>query len=112
MIAPRKGGVMIYDKLTGEIFRNHKYPPCPPDTISRRHFLNDIDGIMQPANIYRAIGSWVIFHQIIDLKENLNNKCIDIKNIKFPAKRQEFIDLIESSNEEDNPILQIFHLRL
>jgi len=111
-IAPNKGGVMVYSKPTGEIFKLKKYPPCPPDTIGRRHFINDIDGIMHPAFFSGDQGISVNFHQIIDLKEQLAGNCQEIKDIKFPEKRQEFIRMIEASKEDDNPILQLFHLKL
>ena len=110
-IAPRKGGVMIYSKSTGEISKLKKYPPCPPDTLGRRYFLNDVDGIMQPASLNGYNGLSVHVHQFIDLKDNLLKSCPETQEIKFPAKRKEFIGLINASTKDDNPILQIFHLK-
>lgn len=111
-IPPNKGGVMIFDKSEEDIFKLKKYPPCPPDTIGRRHFVNDIDGISNPAFFNGENGISVQIHQLIDLKENLKNGCMGNSVVKFPAKRQEFIDLIKASKDEDNPILQIFHLKI
>jgi hypothetical protein len=57
-------------------------------------------------------GLSVLVHQVNDLKEQVSNNCPEITGIKFPDKRQELIDLINASKDEDNPILQIFHLKL
>jgi hypothetical protein len=48
-IPSNKGGVMIFDKSAGKIFKLKKFPPCPPDTTGRRYFVNNIDGIANPA---------------------------------------------------------------
>jgi hypothetical protein len=111
-ITPKRGGVMIYNKSSGEICILKKYPPCPPDTLRRRYIINDVDGLINPNFISGKNGLFVVSHQIVDLKEQLESNCQEIKEIKFPEKRQEFIDLINASKEDDNPILQIFHLKL
>jgi hypothetical protein len=110
-IVPKKGGVMLYNKQSGEIALLKKYPPCPPDTLGRRAILNDIDGIVNPRSVTEDRGICVMANQVIDLKDNILNSCPEVKEIKFPAKRQEFIGLINASKEDDNPILQIFLLR-
>jgi hypothetical protein len=110
-IAPRKGGLMIFNKLTGDIFRLKKYAPCPPDTIGRRLFINDIDGIINQGYFKGENGLFVETLQLIDLKEQLGKNCPETKNVRFPDKRQELIDLANSSKEDDNPILRIFHLK-
>jgi hypothetical protein len=110
-IVPRKGGGMVYNKSTGEIFKLKKYPPCPPDTLGRRYFMNDIDGIIHPSTLFADQNLCIHSFEIIDLKNWMNSNCVDNPEIKFPSKRQEFVELINASNEEDNPILQIFHLK-
>jgi len=110
-ITPKRGGVMIYNKSSGEIFMLKKYPPCPPDTLRRRYIINDIDGWINPNYISGKNGLFVVSQQIIDLKEKLDTHCPEVTGIKFPAKRQELINLVKASKEEDNPILQIFHLK-
>ncbi len=111
-VVPRKGGTVVYSKSSGEIFKLKKYPPCPPDTLGRRHLLNDIDGIIHPTFLYTKTGLCIQSHQILDLKEKLESGCPEVTGIKFPAKRQQLIDLVKASKEDDNPILQIFHLKL
>jgi hypothetical protein len=110
-IAPNKGGVMIFDKSEENIFKLKKYSGCPPDTLMRRYFRNDIDGIVNPFYFNGENGISVQVHQVIDLKEQLKNKCTNDGPVKFPARRTEFINLINASKEDDNPILQIFHLK-
>lgn len=110
-IVPGKGGVMVYNKSNGEIFRLRKYPPCPPDTVGRRLMINDIDGINHPMILRVKNGLGAIYHQVIDLKEAISGKCPEVKEIRFPEKRQELIDLVKKSKDDDNPILQIFHLK-
>ena len=110
-IVPKKGGLMIFNKSTGEIFNLKKYPPCPPDTLGRRALLNDVDGLINPMYFSCENGLFVASHQVIDLKENPDINCSVVTDIKFPAKRKELIDLVKSSHEDDNPILQVFHLR-
>jgi len=110
-IAPRKGGNMLYNKSTGELSLLKKYPPCPPDTLGRRVFLNDIDGMVHPLYFSTSNGLFVNSHQVIDLKDKTEEICPEVSALKFPAKRKEFIALINLSKEEDNPILQIFHLK-
>ncbi len=82
-IVPKKGGVMLYNKKSGEIALLKKYPPCPPDTLGRRFFLNDLDGIINPKNIIGDRGICVIASQVIDLKENTLKSCPEIQKIKF-----------------------------
>ena len=110
-LVPRRGGNMVYNKPTGEIFKLKKYPPCPPDTLGRRFFLNDIDGIIHPSAIFADQNLCVHSCEIIDLKNWMNSNCVDNPEIKFPSKHKEFVDLFNASKEEDNPILQIFHLK-
>jgi len=110
-IVQRPGGNLLYNKSSGELYQLKKYPPCPPDTISRRMFFNDIDGIVHPRNLYPSKNLWVNSYEIIDLMEFIENDCVDNPDIKFPAKRDELLRLVKESKEEDNPILQIFHVR-
>lgn len=110
-LVPRKGGSMVYNKSTGEIFKLKKYPPCPPDTVGRRYFINDIDGIIHPAYFLPDQSLCIQSCEIIDLKEWLSRSCAKNFEIRFPAKRKEFVDLINASKEEENPVLQIFHLK-
>lgn len=110
-LVPRKGGSMVYNKSTGEIFKLKKYPPCLPDTLGRRFFFNDIDGIIHPTYFLPDQNLCVQSCEIIDLKNWMDRNCIDNPDINFPSKRKEFVDLINASDEEDNPILQIFHLK-
>ncbi len=110
-IVPGKGGIMLYNKSTGEIALLKKYPPCPPDTLGRRLILNDIDGIVNPRSITGDQGICVIANQVIDLKDNLLKSCPEVQGIKLPTRREEIIGLINASKDDDNPILQIFHLK-
>lgn len=110
-IAPRKGGVMLFNKSTGDIFRLKKYAPCPPDTTGRRLFMNDIDGIIHPMSFRAENGLCIEPLQLIDLKEQIERNCPETTKIRFSDKRQELIDLTKAGKEEDNPILRIFHLK-
>lgn len=110
-IAPNKGGPMIFNKSTGEISLIKKYPPCPPDTLPGRFIINDIDGIVNPGRISSENGQFVMSHQIIDIKDRIKENCAGERSIKFPVKRQEMIGLVNSSKDDDNPVLQIFHLK-
>jgi hypothetical protein len=76
---------MVFSKSSGEIFKLKKISHCPPDTIGRRLFINDIDGIGNPMYLSSENELFITTHEIIDL--------------------------VNSSKEDDNPILQIFHLK-
>ena len=77
---------------------------------------NDIDGLY---NVGIRSFSSVSTHEkhivnnleIIDIKEYINKEYHLENDIKFHTKRKELFDLINSSSEDDNPILQIFHLK-
>ena len=49
--------------------------------------------------------------EIFDLKEYIDNDHQLEHDVVFPDKQKELIDLIKNSSENDNPILQIFHLK-
>ena len=81
--------------------------------------FNDIDGIH---HIYmNAYINTVITHfseeliykaiDIIDLKSYIDQKHHENIDVKLSQRQSELIELIDQSSLNDNPILQIFHLK-
>jgi hypothetical protein len=105
-----KGGIMIFNKSSGEISRLKKFQDCTTELLPEQMFINDIDGIVNPRYLDGKSGLIVEVHEIINLKDWVKNNCMDKSAIRFPDKQKVLIDLINSSSPEDNPILQIFHL--
>jgi hypothetical protein len=111
MIAPGRQSEMVYNKSTGELFSLKKLPPCPPDTVYRRRYVNDIDGISDPSVLLPQRGLFTVAHQVIDLRDKMAPDCGRPSEIRFPEKRAKLVTLVGASSEEDNPILQIFRLK-
>ena len=75
---------------------------------------NDIDGFFNiEVKLFSLTPEKYIVNDltIIDLKEYIDNEDYLENDIKFPGKRKELVDLVNSSSEDDNPILQVFHLK-
>jgi len=75
---------------------------------------NDIDGFYNIGirTFPRTPEKYIINDlEIIDLKEYVENERHLKNKINSPAKQQELVELVKNSSENDNPILQIFHLK-
>ena len=101
----------IFDKKSKENFKLTKQKNYDEDNTKSGAIYNDIDGfynirLRETPEIYICNNL-----EIIDLKDYLENEYHLENDVKFPKKRQELVDLINSSSEDDNPILQIFHLK-
>ena len=108
----KQRGYVIYDKISGDLFCLAKYTLPPPYRFSQPQFINDIDGIINPSWINNINNDMLFYsHQVVELKDLVAKDSLGIDQPKFPEKRNEFINLIKSSGEDDNPVLQIFHLR-
>lgn len=108
------GMMMIYNKTSGELFTLAKYPLPPPAQYELQHFINDMDGIINPSRIFKNISNGLLFysHDLIKMKDLPEITGKEPEGLKFPDKRRRFIDLIKSGKDDDNPILQIFHLTM
>jgi len=107
-------GILIYNKTSGELFSLAKYKLPAPYIYPMPQFINDIDGIINPSRVFKNISNDLLFysHEIIGLKDLVAKDSLGFDQPKFPEKRKEFIELIQKSGEDDNPVLQIFHLKL
>jgi hypothetical protein len=107
-------GVLIYNKKSGVLFSLAKYKLPPPYQFPQAQFLNDIDGITNPSRFFKNISNGLLFfsHEVIELKNLVEKDSLGFDHPKFPEKRKEFIEMIKTSKDDDNPILQIFHLKL
>ena len=114
-VAPDRGGYMVYSKTGNDLFLLKKYTIARNNkTFQREQVLNDIDGMINPGNpaFWPENQEFLIqSHEVIDMKDYLENGSVEPSAIKFPDRRKQFIDLIKSSKVDDNPILQIFHLK-
>jgi len=106
-------GTMIYDKTSGILSTLPQYPLPPPAKYPQQQLVNDIDGVINPARIYKNISNGFIFYsyEVIELKELVEKDSLGFDQPRFPEKRKEFIGMVTSSKDDDNPILQIFHLK-
>ncbi|MDD4645563.1 MAG: hypothetical protein PHY99_06205, partial [Bacteroidales bacterium] len=111
VIAPNKIRPMIFNQSTGELFTLKKQPACGSDTLQQRLIINDIDGIGHPALLSPENGLCICSHEIMDLKEEVKALCPNNIKLKFPNRRKELTDMVNKSDEGDNPILQIFHVK-
>ncbi len=110
-VVPDQGGYMIYSKKTGNLFLLKKYPLPPPFEYQRQQFLNDLDGMVNPDQLIFSNDYLVQSHEVIELRDLLEKGSPQSADVRFPAKRNEFTELIKSGKDDDNPILQIFHLK-
>jgi len=111
----KASGILIYDKTLWDLFSLAKYRLPPPfDQYPQAEFINDIDGAINPAQVYNNISLNQLFyaHEILEMKERVKKDSLGVRQPKFPEKRKEFIEIIKSSGDDDNPILQIFHLKM
>ncbi|MEA1876653.1 MAG: 6-bladed beta-propeller [Bacteroidota bacterium] len=73
--------------------------------------FNDIDGIAEVWISVENIEGYIIDHlQIIDLKEIIEKEEYK-KSVQFPEKQKQLIKLADESNEEDNAIIRLFHVK-
>ncbi|MCX6225435.1 MAG: 6-bladed beta-propeller [Bacteroidia bacterium] len=115
-VAPDRGGYMVYSKSAGDLFLLKKYTVSRNNkTFQREQVLNDIDGMINPGNpsFWPEDQEFLVqSHEVIEMKDYIENGRQEPSAIKFPNRRKQFIDLIKASKVDDNPILQIFHLKL
>jgi hypothetical protein len=112
-------GILIYEKSSGDLFNLAKYMLPPPYQFRQPQFINDIDGIINPPQLSGRMGRdgnmdrelMAYAREITELKSLLEKDSLGFNEPKLPEKRTEFIRLINSSKIDDNPILQVFHLK-
>ena len=125
---------LLYNKNTKEIFSLNELPTYEPDSIMNEDdgqnimmknpnpkmlcaLYNDIDGFYHLKMDNRQIDDHYINniiyrkYDVNDLKEFINKGHHLKQNVKFPEKRDELTKIIMNSSEDDNPVLQIFHLK-
>jgi len=86
---------------------------------SRNGFINDIDGGMKFWHRGRIDDNTLFaFYDIIDIRDYIDerNKLIEAGEyedfeIKFPEKQKDLEDMLENSNDEDNPVIMIVELK-
>jgi len=103
--------IVVYQKETGELFRPKPKNCCTLPKGYPQLIHNDIDGFLPVSPAPTQDGFLVATYGLIYLKQCLVDGCPLKAEIKFPDKRKELIDLINNSKDDDNPILQIFHLK-
>ncbi|MCX6225094.1 MAG: 6-bladed beta-propeller [Bacteroidia bacterium] len=103
----RVGKRILYDK-------NTKTGYCIPGNKEYNDwgFINDFCGGPYFPIIFKlSMTEAACAYHIVDLKEYLSKGWIDPKKAKNPARYKEFTDMINSSSEDDNPILVIAKLK-
>jgi len=109
-IAPGKFSTLIFNQSTNELFTLKKQQSCGSITKPMQRMINDLNGI-QSYSLANKNGHACVALQILDLKKELSELCPRNLKIKNPGSRKELSDLVSKSDEGDNPILQIFHVK-
>ena len=113
------GYSIVYNQETQSLFTLPELRWYIRENGTEAAIFNDIDGIH---HIYMAnYTNTPITHftekmickafDIIDLKSYIEDKTHEEIEVKLPKRQAELIELVEKSELEDNPIVQIFHLK-
>ena len=91
----------IYQKNTGILY-----------SLKDELIINDLDGGMNIWPKFSIDNNKVaVFIDIFDIFENLDKNYFASSTAKYPEKKLELMKLINSLNENDNPIIMLIHLK-
>lgn len=106
---------LVYDKINGEFFSLPKQDKCLSANSYSYGLLDDLTGL-EPYWFWESAdlrnNSFHDILGIIDLKDAIESDCFNDDNRLISTKyRDQLKSLVESSSEDDNPIIRIIHLK-
>jgi len=105
---------MVYNRATKETFRLAKLSGCLINNRYEYGLINDLDGT-DPVWFWEgsAVRGNQICNllQIVNLQEKIKTDCFTKSDLKTKQYRDELQKLVETSSENDNPIIRILHLK-
>lgn len=102
---------LVYNKITGNFFTLTLLKTYNVENTKEAALFNDVDGFYH-VRLLKTPEEYICKPlEIMDLKEYIKNESHLENEVLFPDKGLELIDLVNNSSDEDNPILQIFHLK-
>ncbi len=113
------GKWIFFDKQNQKMFTLTELPWYIRESSLEPAIYNNIDGIFHvymndyTNHLKTHVTEDLIYKatDIIDLKTYIENNHQSDHEVIFPEKQKELIDMIKNSSENDNPILQIFHIK-
>lgn len=107
----KKSHSLIYNKETDKKYNLALQNIYDDNNTRKPAIFNDIDGFYH-LQWYATPEKYICKAlEIFELKEYIDNEYHLEHEILFPEKRQELVNLVKNSSENDNPILQIFYLK-
>jgi hypothetical protein len=108
-IPENKSKFFMYDERDEKVFNVSK-------------IINDIDGTLTnlplESNVYDQTyesyvyeNTYTVIYSPLKLKSMLKEGNFDAENIKYPERNRKFKDLVNSLDDNDNPIVAIFRLK-
>lgn len=106
---------LVYNKINGDFFSIKKQSKCLGENLNPFGLVNDMTGlkpywIRESADMRNNTLQDML--NIVDLKDIIETECFnDDERLISTEYRNELKRLIESSEIDDNPIIQIIHLK-